>query len=56
MIGYNVGADIAHLAFERDAGLIVMGAHVTAQRQFAGTTVPQVLAKAPCPVMALHRE
>jgi nucleotide-binding universal stress UspA family protein len=56
VIGHNVGAAIAHLAFERDADLIVMGANVRAQRQIGRTTVPQVLAKAACPVMVLHRE
>lgn len=57
MLGYNVGATIADIAVERQADLIVIGAHgaTPAQTHLPRGIAPQVIAKAPCPVMVLHR-
>jgi nucleotide-binding universal stress UspA family protein len=58
MIGYTVGATIADLAIERKADLVVMGAHggSPAQTHMPPGVAPQVLAKAPCPVMIVPRQ
>lgn len=51
------GMAIADIAEDRNADLIVMGAHPAPARvaHFAAGTVPQVAAEAPCPVMTLHK-
>ncbi|HTV03985.1 MAG TPA: universal stress protein [Acidobacteriaceae bacterium] len=51
------GKAIVDVAEERHADLIVMGAHPASARvtHFAAGTVPQVAAKATCPVMTLHK-
>ncbi|HUY81141.1 MAG TPA: universal stress protein [Acidobacteriaceae bacterium] len=50
------GRAIVDVAEERNADLIVMGAHPAPARvtHFAAGTVPQVAAEAICPVMTLH--
>jgi nucleotide-binding universal stress UspA family protein len=53
MIGYAVGSTIADVAFEQGSDIIVMGAHAASARKthLQSGIVPQVMAKAPCPVM-----
>ena len=55
MLGYTVGAAIADVAFERNSGLILMGAHEasSAKTHLPRGIAPQVLAKAECPVMVM---
>lgn len=57
LIGYGLGATIADLAIERNSDLIVMGAHAAppSTTHFPRGVAPQVAAKAPCPVMILHK-
>jgi nucleotide-binding universal stress UspA family protein len=57
MIGYNLGATIADVAVERQTDLIVIGAHgaTPAQTHLPRGIAAQVISKAPCPVMVLHR-
>jgi nucleotide-binding universal stress UspA family protein len=57
MAGYGLGSTIADFAVERNSDLIVMGAHSAfpAASHFARGIAPQVMAKAPCPVMILHK-
>jgi nucleotide-binding universal stress UspA family protein len=58
MIGYGLGSTIADQAIERNADLIVMGAHTASpvQTHLPLGVAPQVIAKATCPVMILHRQ
>lgn len=51
------GRAIVDVAEERNADLIVMGAHPAPGRvtHFAAGTIPQVAADATCPIMTLHR-
>ena len=55
--GHNLGSAIADVAIERNAGLIVMGAHPAAHptMHFLRSNVPHVMAEAPCPVMVVHK-
>lgn len=48
---------IVHLAKKQNADLIIMGAHAASSISSHGSpgTVSQVVAEAPCPVMALRR-
>jgi nucleotide-binding universal stress UspA family protein len=57
LIGYGLGSTVADLAIERDSDLIVMGADTAphAKTHFPRGIAPQVVAKAPCPVMILHQ-
>jgi nucleotide-binding universal stress UspA family protein len=57
MIGYGLGSTIADLAIERDSDLIVMGARAasSASTHLPAGILPQVMAKAPCPVLVLHK-
>lgn len=57
MLGFGLGATIANLARERHADLILMGARAStlAKTHLPNGIAPQVMAKAPCPVMVLHR-
>jgi len=57
MIGSSVGTTIANLARERHADLIIMGARLSslANTHLPNGIAPQVMSKAPCPVMVLHR-
>lgn len=57
LIGYGLGSTVADLAIERDSDLIVMGANAAphANTHFPRAIAPQVVAKAPCPVMILHQ-
>jgi nucleotide-binding universal stress UspA family protein len=57
LMGYGLGSTVADFAIERNSDLIVMGAHTAPQSKthFPGGIAPQVMAKAPCPVMILHR-
>jgi len=57
MLGYNVGGTIADIAVERKADLIVIGAHgaTPGETHLPRGIAPQVIAKARCPVLVLHR-
>jgi nucleotide-binding universal stress UspA family protein len=56
MLGFGIGATIANLARERHADLIIMGARISslAKTHLPNGIAPQVMSKAPCPVMVLH--
>jgi nucleotide-binding universal stress UspA family protein len=57
LIGYGLGSTIADLAVERNSDLVVMGAHVAPHTtaHLPRGIAPKVMAKAPCPVMILHK-
>ncbi len=57
MLGFGLGATIANLARERHADLVIMGARTAslAKTHLRNGIAPQVMAKAPCPVMILHK-
>ena len=57
MLGYGLGSTVADLAIERNSDLIVMGARAASSTKthFPRGIAPQVMAKAPCPVLILHK-
>ena len=57
MIGYAVGFTIADAAMEENFDLIVMGAHsaTASTSHLQSGIVPQVMARATCPVMVLPK-